>query len=281
MHKEKQIKAFRDEVLSLKCERESAREEARKSKELYKQLRRRTEDLEKIVKDQGKSDYGRAVQNPFDIISSLPLCLKRPAHGTLVPIAKKGVQLREYLLSRTDTQAYANTVLFLPGRFSWCTTARTYHHALAFGPTHTFNIQSRQWEKGTFMEPLYGQTREFFYEDKGDVFYSGTYRCIRLDNPIINWPEPGVQGLVPYIMAETALSEDFRNAPCSHAHKGTVSKLYREGVLKLECMGLQCVGFDKELYKHLVAQYQHNSPTKEKKRSASVEEDKARKRKKT
>jgi hypothetical protein len=63
-------------------------------------------------------------------------------------------------------------------------------------------------------------------------------------------------------MAESALSEDFPNAPSSSAHKGTISKLYRDRVLSLECMGLQCVGFKKEFYERLVARYHSNLPMK-------------------
>lgn len=79
-------------------------------------------------------------------------------------------------------------------------------------------------------------------------------------------------------MTETALSEDFPNAPCTTVHKGTVTKLYRDGVLKVECMGLRCVGFNKELYQDLVARHCVQSPVKGKKRLESTEEDKANKR---
>lgn len=178
------------------------------------ELGRRAKELDECLKELERPDDGReGSDDPFSIISSLPLCPARPVHGSLVPVAKKGISLREHLLSVSltvvgrqhrnlqslqdpSTQPYADVVLFFPGRFTWCTTSQVYHHALAFGPTHIFNTQYRRWEKRSTMESLYGQTRELFYEDRCNIFYAGTYRCVRLRKPFIDWPDSKVEGLV-------------------------------------------------------------------------------------
>lgn len=65
------------------------------------------------------------------------------------------------------------------------------------------------------MERLYGQTRELFYEEKTDVIYAGTYKCIQLNNSIINWPEPGVDGLVGSIYLLRNRTNDTESFPTS------------------------------------------------------------------
>lgn len=75
---------------------------------------------------------------------------------------------------------------------------------------------------------------------------------------------------LPYNMAGIALSDDFTNAPCSSVHKSTISKLYHDRVLPLECMGLQCVGFKQEFYESLVARHHSNLPAKRRRQSENV-----------
>jgi hypothetical protein len=145
-------------------------------------------------------------------MATLPLCPARPEHRNLAPVAKRGVNLSDYLrsVSRSSsnhinysrhqdpsTKAYAEANLFMPGRTTWCSSIRGHHHALAFAPTHIFDIQSRKWEKKIVLEHLFGKTVELFFQEKWDVLYAGTYKCLRLKCSTINsWPESETEGLV-------------------------------------------------------------------------------------
>jgi hypothetical protein len=54
---------------------------------------------------------------------------------------------------------YAEVILFMPGRMTWCSPGRGHsHHALTFPSIpYIFDTQSRKWEKKVVMEYLFGK----------------------------------------------------------------------------------------------------------------------------
>ncbi|EKM75888.1 hypothetical protein AGABI1DRAFT_131795 [Agaricus bisporus var. burnettii JB137-S8] len=267
--KDKKIKSLKDQVANLRSQQERAREEAERSKTMYIEEKQIREELLKTI--EGKEKSTGKWDDILSTMAALPFCSARPEHRTLAPVAKVGVQLCQYLRSDPRTREYADAILFMPGQMTWCPSARGHHHALAFAPTHIFDTQSRRWEKKIVMEQLFGRTLELFFQEKTDVLYAGTYKCLRLkSSKIDSWPGSEIEGLLPYNMAGIALSDDFTNAPCSSVHKSTISKLYHDRVLPLECMGLQCVGFKQEFYESLVARHHSNLPAKRRRQSENV-----------
>ncbi|KAF5344764.1 hypothetical protein D9756_011060 [Leucocoprinus leucothites] len=267
----KEMSKLRKQFKSLENQRDKAREEAKKSKALYKDLKQHRNKLNANTDDASESNPEG--NGPFSIMSALPPSPTRPRQGSLLPVIEGSfnpTKLCAYLMANLNTRRYTENSIIFPGRFSWCASPGGYHHALAFEPTHVFNIQTRSWEKGLLMESLYGMVRELFYVQKGKTYYAGTYKCIRFENSSIRLPDSEIEGLTSIAIAEAALSDEFSNAPSSVTHRGTLSKLYREGVLMVECMGLQCVGFNKQLYKELLAQYASNPAPKKRRRSLTV-----------
>ena len=58
-----------------------------------------------------------------------------------------------------------------------------------------------------------------------------------------------------------------------HPKRNLINQMYTSGVLKTETLGLQCVGFDHELYNALVKRFNMNKPSLKREESHRFDTD--------
>ncbi|PPQ91789.1 hypothetical protein CVT25_000434 [Psilocybe cyanescens] len=89
---------------------------------------------------------------------------------------------------------------------------------------------------------------ECFYNKEGVWYYAGSYKAFRLDN-LSNkeWMQLPSE-TISAIIKETISGR--KNSSPQNTYE--TSQLYAAGALKVACVGLQCVGFNQEVYKSII-----------------------------
>lgn len=161
--------------------------------------------------------------------------------------------------------------MYFPDRMIWCSEDR--EHALAFSPSYHCNGQTFSWEKASSFASLNERTTELFSSQGTDIYYVGTYICrsIELPSEGIMIPKEVVgpsyhSPRAPSYPHQSAISlikaaiPRKQGAPLNSVAKitdePTLVHLYENGVLKAECMALQCVGFNHDLYTALLRRFE-------------------------
>ncbi|KAF8959740.1 hypothetical protein BDZ97DRAFT_1836777 [Flammula alnicola] len=89
---------------------------------------------------------------------------------------------------------------------------------------------------------------ECFYHKEGVWYYAGSYKAFRLDNlSTKEWAQLPAE-TISAIVKETITGRK-NNSP---QNTYETSQLYAAGALKVACVGLQCVGFNQEVYKAII-----------------------------
>ncbi|GLB34390.1 putative DASH complex subunit Dam1 [Lyophyllum shimeji] len=172
------------------------------------------------------------------------------------------LELEEHLALLSRPSSKFPEFLYLPKRTTWASG----NVALVFGPRHVF--KAGEWTEETGVLAYQGRILEFFYAKTGTVCYAGTYRC----HHTRRWFPHGVQmpsGISAKAIADTAMPEpEFRRpatVPQEQSHRdgeaepgelrlaenpwqSSVWKMYLAGILRVDCMVLECVGFNRALY---------------------------------
>lgn len=105
---------------------------------------------------------------------------------------------------------------------------------------------------------------ECFYNREGLWYYAGSYQAFQLEDLTLKeWAELPTEVWNWY---EASLCTDFDRQTANHLVKETISarknvspqnvyevnQLYNAGALRIACVGLQCVGFNQEVYKSVL-----------------------------
>ncbi|KAL1706341.1 hypothetical protein EV121DRAFT_201651, partial [Schizophyllum commune] len=101
-------------------------------------------------------------------------------------------------------------------------------------------------------DPMKGLTNptHCFYQEKGAWYYAGVYQCFRFpDLSVREWTELSDEA-TQSIAKETLAAR--RNTSPQHFFE--VKELYGAGALAVACVGLQCVGFNRQLHQALLEQ---------------------------
>ena len=80
-------------------------------------------------------------------------------------------------------------------------------------------------------------------------------------------------------MADATISSTIQKN--HHVTRKMVLQLYIQGILKAENLGLQCVGFDHELYNSLIRRFNNDNPSLKRKETVQVDCDRRVKRAKS
>lgn len=210
------------------------------------------------------------------ILGDFPQAKKRPRFGKLRPVSARATNLEEYLASDPRTSWCSKSFLYLPGRLVWCSKRKD--HALAFGPIFAF--KSGKWSETFSFSHVLGKKVELFFLHKKQIYYGGSYIChnsgpqnkdgfpIQKDM-MDKWKE------LPFRLAEASIE---KSAKKRGAMRKIVTRMYLDGVLKAECLGLQCVGFNNGLNSVLSQRLADQKTSK--KRKADSGQSNPRKRKK-
>lgn len=190
-------------------------------------------------------------------IGCLPKYIGRSNFEDILPVCHKGVDLRSYLDADPQSSPCTKKMLYVPGRLTWCTASK--HHALAFGPMFAVDSEKMIWKENSVFNSLYGQTVELFYNCKDLIYYGGQYKCHnnRQNNPDGDLVQKETSA---FELADVTIT--VNSGPGKHeALRKMIFHLYIGGILKTEILGLQCVGFDDELYNTLVKRFNMNNPS--------------------
>ncbi|KAJ7486312.1 hypothetical protein B0H11DRAFT_1122505 [Mycena galericulata] len=168
-------------------------------------------------------------------MKTLPVPTDRPDFNSpnLAPIDNIGVN------PYTHNVPTSWRTLHCPKRTVWCDVNRR-HHALVFAPTHEYSYSSNKWVDKTKMN-CGGEQVEFFVNQGKFVYYVGTY----VVHSMRTVHQPGSS------IASDSSSAIYRATGLNKEHSEKVAECFPDGAIKTECFGLQCVGFNRELYEGL------------------------------
>ncbi|KAF8967540.1 hypothetical protein BDZ97DRAFT_1755963 [Flammula alnicola] len=183
-------------------------------------------------------------------MSEFPKITHRPSYPQLRPVCQRGVDLKGYLASDSDSKInrVATNFLCLPGRLTWCSPNKD--HALAVGPIHLFDPSQNAWSKKSIFRGLYGRSFHLFYPHKHWIFYAGFYKALNLRSRVSEGSSMPTGGIVSaQALAEATV---ITSGPLTAQEETTVTtmiaSLYSDKILNVETLGLQCVGYDLKLH---------------------------------
>ncbi|KAJ7610545.1 hypothetical protein DFH06DRAFT_1246057 [Mycena polygramma] len=174
--------------------------------------------------------------------------LRRAVPAKLAPVFTSAEDLY-YYFSDTPSLAYPACLLQrtkpMPGG-----------HFVAFASSHSFDHTLGVWTKGSDLADFYGSSREVFMDFEGKIGYMGTFNCIALTDC-----QPGKTANASKGMLRRLA---FDGSPPSN-HAALIRQCYPTGVIAVEAMGLQLVGFNHGLYNTLRRAYARGNGGKKRK----------------
>ncbi|TFK23572.1 hypothetical protein FA15DRAFT_670393 [Coprinopsis marcescibilis] len=204
--------------------------------------------------------------------SSLAKDVRPPNSRSDVPLCSVA-RVRE-LLARLeqDTRTKGNYSLFLPGGVSRVLRLDPKsNHALALGSAYRYDLDGNQWLASSEFSNVYGKAVQLILHNSESVYYAGLFRChdVCADNPL-GCAEWRITPSTSKFLARSAVisstkeaSLKIKAADYDHTHhtyhEGTkeratvdaIEQLYSGGVLKVEAMVLEYIGFNVALHSDL------------------------------
>ncbi|ESK89539.1 hypothetical protein Moror_1199 [Moniliophthora roreri MCA 2997] len=140
--------------------------------------------------------------------------------------------------------------LYLPGRTFFVGP----QHALGVGPTTQDNT-NHDFSLSSPFENLYGEERELFFDapqvdsTRREIFYGGTYKCVSLTHCHPNGLQLDKKWRIPVDRISPSIVLSQVQGPALRAQEARDQ--IESGGIRLEFVGLQCIGFNRELYTHV------------------------------
>ncbi|KAF9000412.1 hypothetical protein BDQ17DRAFT_1410299 [Cyathus striatus] len=220
-----------------------------------------------------------------DYMQQFPLCEVRPRYEKLQPICSRDVNLKQYLAADRRTVSHASNFLYLPGMFMW-SPQHEKHHGLGCGPAYIFNKTSARWEKSVQFLSSYGSSIELFFSCKEHIYYAGTYRCHNLRTMhehgiAINFKNISLRAIADATFYTSQSVPPESRVPSNgkqkvpEFHQATIDRLYRDGILRVEYVGLECVGFNQDLQTVLKERFVYTIVPSKRNRPSDQPEDEA------
>ncbi|KAK7042925.1 hypothetical protein VNI00_008661 [Paramarasmius palmivorus] len=133
-------------------------------------------------------------------------------------------------------------------------------HGFAIG-TKAQESQEHNFEVSSSFSGLPDDERELFFDlakrrgesSSGDIFYAGTYKCVRLDHLYpegISYSDDIYNEFGLPINRVTAMVVDAQ-IQRPRLRRDEIADLVKSGVIKLEFIGLQCIGFNSDLNRRI------------------------------
>ncbi|KAF9034192.1 hypothetical protein BDZ89DRAFT_530581 [Hymenopellis radicata] len=188
------------------------------------------------------------VQRPLDLKPVKKL-------ASLAPDAVDDLVSR-FINASTSSKDRQNILFFrAPGRIVWCN--EPHSNGYLYAAMHQLSVSERglHWNTKTRpLQALYNQEMELMIlDDRDTIWYSGRYKLHKLHSFI-----PGgcsdLTTLSQHDLAKNTLHLEGK-VPDSRYHQAMafVSRLWTSPFMKAEVLGMQCVGFNDELYRSLRA----------------------------
>jgi hypothetical protein len=147
-------------------------------------------------------------------------------------------------------------------------------HAYLFGPSHRFDMRKMAWVKRGDLSSLVGKTKDLIThrKDQNTARYCGTFKCLSfpdmsskhrdtLPDHVRFAVHPFERGVAEQVFQlRNILQRQMFNFEGSHPFKSIVDEIWKKGVIRIECVGLQYVGFNDKLYDELVLWDDRHAP---------------------
>ncbi|KAF9018412.1 hypothetical protein BDZ89DRAFT_1073925 [Hymenopellis radicata] len=232
-------------------------------------LKRENSDMEFAI-TRSVSQYTQSALDAEDIIdqrnkflATIPVPLEAP-DDTLKPIVLPSSLTLHEFLGNVCTPSLSNYRILQQLTTSWCPEREEHGYALA--PVFKCNTNPRvatahRWTAVDIMARINKPT-ECFYNRDGAWYYAGVYKAFRMDDLL---SKNGKLYQTKYATVQCLIKETLsgrKNISPQNIYE--TSQLYAAGALKIACLGLQCVGFNKTLYTTILDQADkcHAGPAK-------------------
>ncbi|KAK7046242.1 hypothetical protein R3P38DRAFT_2873169 [Favolaschia claudopus] len=172
----------------------------------------------------------RSLYNEF--MKQFPIPEGRPPSKEMEPVGTGALE------SFVNPHSTSRKSLHYPKRTLWPHPA----HALVFVPTHRYDNKASCWVAATALLSHVGTEVDFFMNRGKSVYYAGVYKI----HSLRGLHPPG--SVVPSDVSSIAMKKATK-------YTGEPDDFFPEGKITTECFGLQCVGFDWELYEALRKDY--------------------------
>ncbi|KAM5545055.1 hypothetical protein V8D89_001166 [Ganoderma adspersum] len=140
--------------------------------------------------------------------------------------------------------------LFVDTLAFWHLEPADRHFGVFICPDYKYNPAKHVWIRTDESYACGEQTREVFYVVEGKTYYAGTYMChtgpahVRVHH----LGAFGTEDLLESVTLKTHCSGKRRTDD-----KQAIAELYREGTLTVRVIGLERIGFNRQLHKNLIA----------------------------
>ncbi|KZS96634.1 hypothetical protein SISNIDRAFT_281632 [Sistotremastrum niveocremeum HHB9708] len=193
----------------------------------------------------------------LQILSALPVPKSIPDEVLNPIIIPPPFSIYDYLAGATGVhRATLAGYRILPDATTvWCTEPEEHGYMLTpvfkcktnprLATTHRWNETEVLHNPTHSPKPL-----EYFYHKEGKWYYAGQYRTFRLADLSPKEWEGLEKDTMNALLKETLAGR--RNTAPQHIYE--TGQLYACGALKISCIGLQCVGFNKNFYDAFVGQ---------------------------
>ncbi|KAF7324127.1 hypothetical protein MKEN_00635100 [Mycena kentingensis (nom. inval.)] len=181
----------------------------------------------------------------LNFMAGLPSPSPLPPRGPqLQPIHRMSSTQSPLQAHRWNSDKYGS-YLFAPGRTLWCSPERRLH-ALVFAPTMQID-KDLDWVPHVTMLERVGKEEELFVVEEGMMYYVGTYRVHSMRELV----PPG--SLLPVDVTTGSIARAMRleTAIAAPKRKDKLREAYPDGQFRVECFGLEFVGFNWGLYNEL------------------------------
>ncbi|KAI6021151.1 hypothetical protein EDC04DRAFT_2575661, partial [Pisolithus marmoratus] len=180
------------------------------------------------------------------ILAALPLPSDIPEDELQPIVLPHSYSLGDFLRNTTGNIRLKNYRILTQITTYWCPDREEHGYFLTPVFKCTTNprvITAHQWSAvdvlGHMREPT-----ECFYNKDGKWYYAGTYRAFRMDDLTTQeW------GLLSTETTQALIKETLagrKNVSPQNTYE--TGQLYAAGALRVSCIGLQCIGFNNEVY---------------------------------
>ncbi|KAF8155185.1 hypothetical protein K438DRAFT_357589 [Mycena galopus ATCC 62051] len=227
---------------------ESLSKQCSNAEEARSQLQEKCSSLEgsiaKLEKDKPQTrKFKEALAKYENYMHDLPFPENPPPFGPLKldPVCSSHHNLHGFIAQNPSTQRFLNHVLHLPRRL----VPLSSFNYLAYGPTSRYDRTTNTWSEGSDLIGVHGGTRELFVNTTKLTVYVGTYKCHDL-RPL----HPGGTSYAAHISSGEIVDAAL-GVPRPHGDADIIRQRYPDGTITVEATGLQCIGFNTELYDSL------------------------------
>ncbi|TRM57123.1 hypothetical protein BD626DRAFT_515935 [Schizophyllum amplum] len=188
------------------------------------------------------------------LLASLQLPPEAPEDSLHPILLPPSMTLHEFISSLTPVvrTSLVNYRVLYESTTAWCPEREEHGYFLSPVFKCSTSPRTATVHRWTQTDPLarLNKPTEFFFHKDGSWYYAGTYNAFRFpDLSIREWNE--LSDEATQTIAKETLAARKNTSP---QHFFEVKELYGAGALRVACVGLHCIGFNKTMHRALLEQ---------------------------